>query len=284
MKKRKITLLTIAVMLMCVLLAMPVSAAPKISKKKATMTVGQTLQLKVKGTKKKVKWSSNKKSVATVSAKGKVKAKKAGKATITAKVGKKKYRCKVTVKAKKQKNNSKGGVTYRSESIDHGAVIIAKNNYSYTVSLTADCIYYKNGIMVDKGSDDCIALEPGRECALFAWVYNSDWDSYKVNLKAQKSVNIIGNASKISVKSNFGNDNCVMAEVKNNGIKNETVVLAVVYYKSGKIVGYASNRASVETPGSVDYVELSPPYDEDGELITPDSYEIFVNYSIDFTD
>lgn len=98
MKKRKITLLTITVMLMCVLLAMPVSAAPKISKKKATMTVGQTLQLKVKGTKKKVKWSSNKKSVATVSAKGKVKAKKAGKATITAKVGKKKYSCEVTVK------------------------------------------------------------------------------------------------------------------------------------------------------------------------------------------
>ena len=72
----------------------------KLNKKKVTLYVGKSTTLKVKGTKKKVKWSSNKKSVATVSSKGKVKAKKKGTATITAKVGKKKYKCKVTVKKK----------------------------------------------------------------------------------------------------------------------------------------------------------------------------------------
>ena len=41
--------------------------------------------------------SSNKK-IATVSSKGVIKAKKKGKATITVKVGKKKVKCKVTVK------------------------------------------------------------------------------------------------------------------------------------------------------------------------------------------
>lgn len=41
-----------------------------------------------------------KEKVATVSKKGKVKAKKPGKTTITAKVGKKKYKCKVIVKRK----------------------------------------------------------------------------------------------------------------------------------------------------------------------------------------
>lgn len=73
------------------------AAKVKISKKKATLTIGKTLKLKVKKTKKKVKWSSSNKNVATVSKKGKVKAKGTGKATITAKVGKKKLRCKVTV-------------------------------------------------------------------------------------------------------------------------------------------------------------------------------------------
>ena len=73
----------------------------KLSKTKATIYVGKTVQLKVKGTKSKVKWSSSKKSVATVSSKGKVKGKKAGTATITAKVGSKKYKCKVTVKKPK---------------------------------------------------------------------------------------------------------------------------------------------------------------------------------------
>lgn len=49
---------------------------PVLSKKKLTMSVGESKTLKVKNTKKKVKWSSGKKSVASVSKKGRVKAKK----------------------------------------------------------------------------------------------------------------------------------------------------------------------------------------------------------------
>lgn len=84
----------------CLMPSMDSQAAKiKLNKKKVTIKAGKKVTLKVKGTKKKAKWSSNKKSVATVSQKGVVKGKKAGKATITAKVGKKKYKCKVTVKA-----------------------------------------------------------------------------------------------------------------------------------------------------------------------------------------
>ncbi len=73
------------------------AATASINKKKLTMYVGEIAKLKVKNTKKKVKWSSSKKSVVTVSKKGVVTAKKKGKAVITAKVGKKKLKCKVTV-------------------------------------------------------------------------------------------------------------------------------------------------------------------------------------------
>lgn len=72
----------------------------KINKTKVTITEGKTVQLKVTGTKKKIKWSTSKKSVATVTTKGKVTGKKAGTATITAKVGKKALKCKVMVKKK----------------------------------------------------------------------------------------------------------------------------------------------------------------------------------------
>ena len=106
MKKSKKLLAVLTIMLLIVCMAVPVSAAGKINKKKATLKVGQTLQLKVTGTKRKVKWTSSKKSVATVSSKGRVKAKKKGSATITAKVGKKKYTCKVTVK---KASNGNGG-------------------------------------------------------------------------------------------------------------------------------------------------------------------------------
>lgn len=75
----------------------------KLTKKSISVTVGKTVNLKskVKVTPKKatLKWSSNKKSVATVTAKGVVKGKKAGTAKITVKSGKKS--AKFTVKVKK---------------------------------------------------------------------------------------------------------------------------------------------------------------------------------------
>ena len=87
--------------------SMPTQAAkkkPALSKKKAVITVGKTLTLKVKNISKKTKvtWKSKKKKIATVSKKGKVKAKKAGTAKITASFryqGKKYVKtCKVTVR------------------------------------------------------------------------------------------------------------------------------------------------------------------------------------------
>lgn len=78
------------------------AAKMKLNRSSATIKVGKKVTLKVKGTKKKVKWTTSKKAIASVSSKGVVTGKKVGMATITAKVGKKKFRCKVRVKAKKK--------------------------------------------------------------------------------------------------------------------------------------------------------------------------------------
>ena len=70
----------------------------KLNKTKLTLYKGKTYTLKVSGTKKSVKWSSSNSKIATVNSKGKVTAEKKGSCTITAKVGNKKYKCKVTIK------------------------------------------------------------------------------------------------------------------------------------------------------------------------------------------
>lgn len=88
------------------------AASAKLNRKSATIWVGDTLKLKVKNTKKKVKWTSSKKSVATISAKGTVKAKKAGNVVITAKIGSKKYKCRITVR--------KTAISARNISITYG--------------------------------------------------------------------------------------------------------------------------------------------------------------------
>lgn len=87
------------------------AATVKLSSKKLTIIVGKTKTLKLKNNKKKVKWTvtSGKKNVTLKNKKKtsvKIVGKKAGTAKIQAKIGKKKYVCKVTVK-----KNSSNAVT-----------------------------------------------------------------------------------------------------------------------------------------------------------------------------
>ena len=64
----------------------------------ATVKAKKSITLKVTGLSGKVKWSVDKKKLATISSKGKLKAKKAGKVTVTAKVGNVTMKKKVTIK------------------------------------------------------------------------------------------------------------------------------------------------------------------------------------------
>lgn len=98
-------------------------AKTNISKTKATLCTGETLQLKLSGTKSTVKWKSDKKNVASVDKDGLVTAKKNGKCVIKASSAGKSYSCKITVKTlpkkyatvngKKVKVGGKVKITYK---------------------------------------------------------------------------------------------------------------------------------------------------------------------------
>lgn len=105
-RKRGVAILLLAFLLSVTLAiprAEPVNAArPKLNKTKTTLIKGKKVKLKVTGATKKIKWSTNKKKVATVNSQGVVRARGKGTAKITAKVGKRRLICRVTVKAKKK--------------------------------------------------------------------------------------------------------------------------------------------------------------------------------------
>ena len=82
---------------------------PKLSNTRLSVYTKTSKQLKLKGTSRKVTWSSSAPSVVSVNKKGKITARRTGKATITAKVNGVKYKCKVTVKARSKKSSGSSG-------------------------------------------------------------------------------------------------------------------------------------------------------------------------------
>ena len=140
-KKRSLTVVFCSLLLAAVVFFAPAfakkaQARVKLNKTSLVMKEGDTYQLKVTGTKKKVTWKSTNKKAAAVSKKGLVTAVKAGKATIKAKTGGKTYKCKVVVKTEsdyykynkkllykylsKKKNRT---VTYKVEVPDRKSVV-----------------------------------------------------------------------------------------------------------------------------------------------------------------
>lgn len=127
-KKLLAQVLVLAVFFSSAFGAVQTTAAGKVrlNKTEVSLKVGKTVKLKLHGTRKKVRWTSKKKSVATVSAVGKVRAKKAGTAKIIAKVSGKKYTCKVTVLPKKKSfpkaANTPGRISTSSPGLEQSAI------------------------------------------------------------------------------------------------------------------------------------------------------------------
>lgn len=120
-------------------------AAVKINKKNITLDVGKSTALKITGTTKSAKWTSNNKEVATVTSGGKVTAVAVGKATITATVNKKKYTCKITV------NGGYGEGSYKvGKNIPEGEyVLFATSSYGAYFSINSDSSGVLDSIIVN---------------------------------------------------------------------------------------------------------------------------------------
>ena len=120
---KKYTTRILGLLLAISLLFGPVNTSAKtkplrLNKTKVSITTGTKVQLKLSGTKKKVKWSVKNQKIATVSKKGLVKGKKKGTTFVYAKVsGKKKLRCKVIVKTFLQPDTDSKYYTFRNSEL-----------------------------------------------------------------------------------------------------------------------------------------------------------------------
>ncbi len=287
MKNKKIIALFLSlVMLFSISSPMTAQAAVKLSKTSVSIVVGKTYKLKVKGTKKKVKWSTSNKKVATVKA-GKITAKKEGKATITAKVGKKKYKCKVTVKPKpiSVKNIS---ATYYKATNSQAIVAILKNNNPRAVSVHLSVVFYDaKGNIIDTYGDSNYCFEKGRTCVLHINAPTNGYSTYKSKLSVDETYyakkTYVKNI-KITKHNINESGSSVLVENENIGSKElDTIRASIVFYDAeGKVVDFDYTYFTAKKPGEYKVDSFYVPYDKNSdnyERIKFSTYKIFVDHA-----
>lgn len=252
-----------------------------------TLQKGNTFKLKVYGTNKKVKWSTNKKSVAKVSSKGVVTAVKNGKATITAKVGNKKYKC--TVNVTSATYASKIQLSYTK--LNNKILVTIKNNNSCQIDyLAADVNFYKNGTLLDTKFFNTVCLTPGTTAyeIVSAPYINSDYldfDNVTFNIS---STSVYSNylayknaKGAVSISHNRGSATGVgvVGTITNLGSKKLSLSATIIYYKNGSIVGARPTYESGIEAGASRSLRVYKDTDKNYKYIDFDSYTLNVDYA-----
>lgn len=191
-----------------------VEAAAKLNKTSVSLPKGGSTQLSVSGTSKKVTWKSNNTGVATVNSKGKVSAKKAGKATITAKVNGKTYKC--TVKVVSFKSNASAitmtkGKTYSIKITGTSNKVTYKSKKTAIATVTA-----KGKVTAKKKGSTTITVKAGKETlSIPVTVETPSISKKKVTVNKGKSTTLKVNGTSRTVK--WSSNNKTVATVNSKG-------------------------------------------------------------------
>lgn len=245
----------------------------KLNTTKKTIYKGSTYTLKVKGTKKKVKWTTSNKKVATVNSKGKVTAKKKGTATITAKVSGKTLKCKITVKNKPSSYmvNLEFNKTYKNYDITgdkkSDAIKIKPQKYSGDRYKYGDKIFvYINGkrLILSMKYGECFRMKIklvklNNKVFLFVNGYaENDWDAWQILYEYKKGKLVKAyDFKRINAKYGY-HPEATITKVTNNKIYVRHFLVSnslgclefnnVYQYKNGKI-SRTSNISNVSWSG-----------------------------------
>lgn len=214
---------------------------PELSEDDITLEEGKSKKLKVNGTRSEVKWSSSKKSVATVNSQGVVKAKKPGEAVITAKCGEYALKCYVTVEKKP--------ATYKA--IAKKMKAFAKKNKYFkfkTINAGKKCRLYA----CDVGwlTDESVMYSD--RYGMFSYIYPYIELVKKGNNKSEIRLRIYGELYELSLDGStslycsdfnfFNANNRLRLNMKNTYARN-TMNYSPRYYE-GRMQGYATISTS----------------------------------------
>ncbi len=228
----------------------------RLSKTEVTLTKGETITLKAfvssdNAADKTVTWTSSNKNVATVS-NGKITAKGAGTATITAKTSNgKKATCKVTVKNPKTVNPTSVKLSKTSVTLNKGKTTTLKATVNPSNATNKKVTWKTSNSKVATVSNGKITAKAAGTATITAQTANGKKATCKVTVKNPKTVNPTSvKLSKTSVTLYKGKNTTIKATVNPSNATNKKVTWKtsnskVATVSNGKITAKAAGTATI---------------------------------------
>lgn len=197
------------------------SVTLQLDKTSLSLYEGNSYKLKQKGTAKKVTWKSSDTRFVTVASNGKVKAKKAGKAVITATTGKIKAKCNVTVKKaltgsqlvqkfKKQMKADKCMMTVKASASSEGSSFSISMKMGYDKKAKINYVEMMGVKSYQKGNKT-YTYDPNTK----KWYYEIT-DSSSIDEDMNMDIPKKAKFKKLSNKA-FRGQNCAVLQMENEG-------------------------------------------------------------------
>ena len=203
----------------------PVSAATvKLNKTELTLCRYHSYQLKVTGSKQKVKWKSSDKLIASVNSKGVVQANQAGTAKITAAIGKKQLKCTVHVKE----------YTIQEEMAAYG-MLVAKQIFGKDVVISETvCSSFMDN--VEFSYFKCRAKKNNKDQTLYFYIFQRETESaMQLNLPTNRFSNLVVQIDRVPMERMMSDRSSKLNKTKIQQAASTITIAEKIKYSKGEL-------------------------------------------------
>lgn len=228
-----------------------------------------------------ITWTSSDPNVASVS-QGVVTGISQGFARITASCGGYEDFCYVNVEQDFVSLDAQNALTYITYTGRCGVIAEVTSSYRYPMYLDAECTFYdQSGSVVRTSRDSLDCLAPGQTLCMrfdtpYAYEGGPAYASCQISFRPESCRDSAGSVTCVEMPS----ADCLSVRADNTDSEYVSLIdITVIFFKNGEALSFESRYAGCYAPGSSSTLYFDYPRDDDGSLIIPDSYKVFVGTS-----
>lgn len=178
-------------------------------------------------------------------------------------------------------------VKYTDYVLENGDIIlILENKNSSDISFDVDIEFYdEDKVKVDDDSDSIIGLPAGEKTVLKFYKPDRSYKNYEIKMEATNRAYYKGHYKDLKLTSkNEKEEKEIVVTITNNSTNDvETVKVAALFYKDGKLVGYSYDLDYNITANKAVAMYIYYPHDINYKEIEFDKYEVYLVDAYSFT-